>query len=57
MRAADNGHSDIVRYLIEKGAEVNDKNDVSNWLSMYTYECERVCVFYSSSMILFHDWI
>ena len=29
MRAAESGHSDIVIHLIDKGAEVNAKNEVS----------------------------
>ena len=42
MRAADSDHRDIVRYLIEAGAEINVADKVSKWLSMYT--CRLVCV-------------
>ena len=47
--AAYNGHSDVVELLLEAGALIEAKNNVSNRISILTY----VCVLYTS--IIQHD--
>ena len=43
MLAADNGHSDTVRVLIDAGAAIEAKDNVSKRISICTCVC--VCVF------------
>ena len=44
MWAAQNGHSDTVRLLIDAGAAIEAKSTVSKRISICTCVCVRVCV-------------
>ena len=37
--AADNGHSEAVKLLLEAGALIEAKDNVSKWISIFTYMC------------------
>ena len=67
MWAADNGHSDTVKLLLDAGASIEAKNNVSKRIFIFTYVrmcvCVCVCViflhhsvvlFYSSILLLWH---
>ena len=51
--AALNGHSDIVKVLLEAGASIEAKDNVSKRISICTCVCVCVCVCY----ILFHHGV
>ena len=44
--AAHNGHSDIVKVLLDAGADIEAKNTVSKRISICTCVCVCVCVCY-----------
>ena len=44
MKAAYNGHSDVVKVLLEAGALIEAKDDVSKRISICTCVCVCVCV-------------
>ena len=46
MRAAADGHSDTVKVLLEGGASIEAKNNVSKRISICTCVCVCVCVYY-----------
>ena len=48
MRAAQNGHSGVVRVLIEGGADIEAKDDVSKRISICTCVCVCVCYILAS---------
>ena len=53
MLAAENGHTDVVKVLLEAGAAIEAKNDVSKRISI----CTCVCVFvlYSCIIVSFYS--
>ena len=56
MKAAKNGHADIIKVLLDAGADTEAKDDVSKRISICTYVC--VCViFFDHSVILFSSSI
>ena len=55
MRAAQNGHSDTVRVLIDAGADIEAKDNVSKRISICTCVCVCVCVLYSCIIVLFYS--
>ena len=42
--AAYRGHSEVIKVLIDAGASIEAKNNVSNRISLFTYVCVFVCV-------------
>ena len=54
--AANYGHSDVVKLLIDAGADIEAKNDVSKRISICTFVCECV-VFLHHSVVLFYSSI
>ena len=44
MKAAEKGHSDIIKVLLDAGAAIEAKANVSKRISIYTCVC--VCVFF-----------
>ena len=44
MWAAENGHTDVVRVLIDTGAAIEAKDNVSKRISICTCVCVCVCV-------------
>ena len=44
MNAALNGHSEVVKLLLEAGALIEAKNNVSKRISICTYMCVYECV-------------
>ena len=46
MLAAGNGHTDVIKLLLEAGASVEAKNKVSKRISICTCVCVCVCVCY-----------
>ena len=60
MRAAHNGHSDIIKLLIDAGAAIEAKSTVSKRISICTCVCVCVCVcviFLHHSVVLFYSYI
>ena len=60
MLAAQNGHSDVIKVLLEAGASIEAKDKVSKRISICT--CVRVCVcvcviFLHHSVVLFYSSI
>ena len=51
MKAADNGHTDVIKLLLRAGASVEAKDNVSKRISI----CACVCVLYSCIMVLFYS--
>ena len=51
MLAARYGHSDVVKLLIDAGADIEAKNNVSKRISICTFVCVCVCVLYSSIIV------
>ena len=48
MRAAQKGHSDVIKVLIDAGAAIEAKNDVSKRISICTCVCVCVCYILAS---------
>ena len=44
MRAAYNGHFEVTKVLIDAGASIEAKDNVSKTISMFSYLCVCVCV-------------
>ena len=58
MRAAADGHSDVVKVLIDAGAAIEAKGPVSKRISICTCVCVCVCViFLHHSVVLFYSSI
>ena len=62
MRAAHYGHFDTVRVLLEAGASIEAKDDVSKGISICTCLCLCVIflhhsVWYVKSVVLFYSYI
>ena len=58
MWAAHNGHSDIIKLLLEAGASPEAKDDVSKRISICTCVCVCLCViFLHHSVVLFYSSI
>ena len=60
MLAADHGHSDIIKLLIDAGASIEAKNNVSKRIFICTCVCVCVCVciiFLHHSVVLFYSFI
>ena len=60
LLAAANGKADIIKLLLEAGASIEAKDDVSKRISICTYVCVCVCVcviFLHHSVILFYSYI
>ena len=60
MGAAFNGHSDTVKVLLEAGASIEAKSNVSKRISINTCVCVCVCVcviFLHHSVVLFYSSI
>ena len=49
MKAAIGGHFEVTKFLVEAGASIEAKSNVSNTISIftYTYVCMCVCVWIS----------
>ena len=45
MWAAQNGHAKVTKLLLEAGADVGAKSNVSKTISIFSYICVCVCVF------------
>ena len=54
MWAASNGHTDVIKVLLEAGASIEAKNNVSKRISICTCVCVCVCVLYSCIIVLFY---
>ena len=59
MKAAFNGHSDIIRLLLEAGASIEAKDKVSKRISIcicvcYIFLHHSVVLFYSSILLLWY---
>ena len=60
MWAAGNGHSDVIKLLIDAGAAIEAKNNVSKRISICACVCVCVCVcviFFHHSVVLFYSSI
>ena len=62
LLAAYNGHADVIRVLLEAGASIEAKNNVSKRISICTCVCVCVCVcafviFLHHSVVLFYSSI
>ena len=60
MWAAWYGHPDTVKVLIDAGAAIEAKDDVSKRISICTCVCVCVCVcviFFHHSVVLFYSYI
>ena len=60
MWAANNGHADVIKLLIDAGAAIEAKDDVSKSISICTCVCVCVCVcviFLHHSVVLFYSYI
>ena len=59
MWAALNGHSDVIKVLLEAGASIEAKDNVSKRISICTCVCVCVCVcvrlLYSCIIVLFYS--
>ena len=57
MWAADNGHSDVVKVLLDAGADIEAKDNVSKRISICTCVCVCVCVcvLYSCIIVSFYS--
>ena len=44
MCAAENGHYEVTKFLIEAGASIEAKDEVSKTISIFAYVCVCVCV-------------
>ena len=43
MHAAHNGHTEVVMLLIEAGADIEAKNNVSKRISIFSSMCVSLC--------------
>ena len=58
IRAAYNGHADVIKVLIDAGAAIEAKDNVSKRISICTCMCVCVCViFFHDSVVLFYSSI
>ena len=60
LLAAANGKADIIKLLLEAGASIEAKDDVSKRISICTCVCVCVCVcviFLHHSIVLFYSYI
>ena len=58
MWAASKGHSDIIKVLIDAGADIEAKDDVSKRISICTCVCVCECIiFLHHSVVLFSSSI
>ena len=60
MLAAANGHTDVIKLLLEAGASIKAKTTVSKRISICTCVCVCVCVcviFLHHSVVLFYSHI
>ena len=55
MWAANNGHADTVRVLLEAGAAIEAKDNVSKRISICTCVCVCVRLLYSCIIVLFYS--
>ena len=55
MWAAHNGHSGVIKVLIDAGAAIEAKGNVSKRISTCTCVCVCVCVLYSRIIVLFYS--
>ena len=55
MLAAENGHSDVIKVLLDAGADIEAKDDVSKRISICTCVYMSVCVLYSCIIVLFYS--
>ena len=55
MLAAANGHTDVIKLLLEAGASIEAKTTVSKRISICTCVCVCVCVLYSCIIVLFYS--
>ena len=46
MLAAEKGHTDVIKVLIDAGADIEAKNNVSKRISICTFVCVCVCVIF-----------
>ena len=44
MNAASKGHIEVTKVLLDAGASLEAKNDVSKTISIFSYMCVCVCV-------------
>ena len=51
MWAAHDGHSDVIKVLLEAGASIEAKDNVSKRISICTCVCVCVCVLYSNIIV------
>ena len=57
MRAAYNGHSDIIKLLLEAGASTEAKDNVSKRIPICTCVCVCVCLYVLYSCIIVYDML
>ena len=58
LLAATNGEAGIIKLLLEAGASIEAKDDVSKRISICTCVCVCVCViFLHHSIVLFYSYI
>ena len=58
MLAAEKGHADVIKVLLEAGASIEAKDKVSKRISICTCVCVCVCViFLHHSVVLFYSSI
>ena len=57
MKAAYNGHADVIKVLLEAGASIEAKANVSKRIFICTCVCVCVCVcvLYSCIIVLFYS--
>ena len=55
MWAANNGKAETVKLLLEAGASIEAKDNVSKRISICTCVCVCVFVLYSSMIVLFYS--
>ena len=58
MFAASHGKADVIKVLLDAGADIEAKDNVSKRISIYTCVCVCVCViFLHHSVVLFYSSI
>ena len=55
LLAALNGHSDVIKVLLDAGAAIEAKGHVSKRISICTCVCVCVCVLCSCIIVLFYS--